>query len=54
MLHRQWQSLLREIEHVKEDGLRTSVFAVVNVTDHLDDGLTFVHYFFLAVQTDDG
>ena len=54
MLHGQGQTLLREIEHVEDDGLRAAVLAVVDGVHHLDDGLALMHYFFLAVLPDDG
>ena len=43
MLNGQGQVLLREVEHVEDDGLRASVFAVVDGVHHLDDGLALQH-----------
>ena len=54
MLHRQGQALLREVEHIEDNGLGASVFAVVNGAYHLDDGLALMHYFLIAILVDDG
>ena len=54
MLNGQGQVLLREVEHVEDDGLRASVFAVVDGVHHLDDGLALMHGLLLAVLADDG
>ena len=54
MLHGERQVFLREVEHVENDGLRAAVLAVVDGVYHLDDGLTLMHRFLLAVLTDDG
>ena len=53
MLDGQRYSLLREVEHIKDDGLSASVLTVVDGVDHLDDGLSLMHHFLLGVQTDD-
>ena len=54
MLNSQWQTVLREIEHVENDGLLASVLTVVNGVYHLYNGLTLVNHLLLAVLTDDG
>ena len=54
MLHGQRQVLLREVEHIENDGLRASVLAVVDGVHHLDDGLALMHSFLFAVLSDDG
>ena len=42
MLHGEGHVLLREVEHVEDDGLRAAVLAVVDGVHHLDDGFTLV------------
>ena len=54
MLHGEGQVLLREVEHVEDDGLRAAVLAVVDGVHHLDDGLALMHHLLLAVLADDG
>ena len=54
MLHRQRQSFVREVEHIKYDGLSAAVFTVVDGANHFDDGFAFVHGLLLAVEADDG
>ena len=49
-----WHSFLREVEHVKDDGLVARIQSVVSGTDHLDDGFSWMHDFPLAVIADDG
>ena len=53
MLDCNWRSILRYIEHVKDNGLVAAVLAVVDRPDHLDDGLTGLDGLFLAVQPND-
>ena len=54
MLHGEGQVLLREVEHVEDDGLRAAILAVVDGVHHLDDGLALMHGLLLAVLADDG
>ena len=54
MLHSQWQTILREVEHVEDDRFRAPVLAVVNGIDHLYDSLALMDCFLLTVLTDDG
>ena len=54
MLHGQRQTLLREIEHIEDDGLRASVLTVVDGVHHLHDGFALMHGLLFAVLPDDG
>ena len=54
MLHRQWKSFLREIEHVEDNGLRATVLAVVDSIHHLHDDFALIYSLFLAVEADNG
>ena len=54
MLHSQGQTLLREVEHIENGGLGTSVLTVVDGVHHLYYWLTLMHHLLLAVQPDDG
>ena len=54
MLHGQGQTLLREVEHVEDDGLRAAVLAVVDGVHHLHDHLALVYRILPAVLSDDG
>lgn len=54
MLNRQGQALLRQVEHVEDGILCSTVLSVVNSAHHLYDGLAFMHHFLLSVLADDG
>jgi len=54
MLHGKGLVLLREVEHIENDGLRTAVLAVVDSVHHFHDWLTLVYHLSLAVLPDDG
>ena len=52
--HGQREAFLREIEHVEDGGHGASVLAMVDGSDHLDDGFPLVYDLRSAVLVDDG
>lgn len=54
VLHRKGLPLLREIEHIQDDGFGATVLAVVDGAYHFDDCLTLVHRFLAAVLAYNG
>ena len=46
VLYGEGQVLLGKIEHVEDDGLGATVFAVVDGANHLDDGLALMYHLF--------
>ena len=52
MLDGEGDSLLREIEHVEDDGLVARVHAAVDGTDHLDNGIARSDNLPLAIKAD--
>ena len=54
ILHRQRQTLLREVEHIEDYWLRAAILATVNGINHLDNDFTLVYHSYLAVQSYDG
>ena len=54
LLHGQRQVLLREVEHVEDDGFGAAVLAMVNVAYHLDNGSALMHHLLQTVLADDG
>ena len=54
VLHGQWQTFLREVEHVEDDRLGASVLTMVDGIHHFHDSLAFMHHFVFAVLADDG
>ena len=54
ILHRQRQTLLREVEHIEDYWLRATILAAVNGINHLDNDFTLVYHSYLAVQSYDG
>ena len=53
MLHGEGQVLLREIEHIEDDGLRAAILSVVDGVHHFYDGLALMYGLLLAVLSDD-
>ena len=47
-------AFLREIEHIEDNWLVASVFAMMDSVYHLYDYLTFMYHFLLAIHTYDG
>ena len=54
MLYCQLLAFLREVEHVEDEVLRTSVLAVVDSVHHLYDGFALMYDLGLSIQSDDG
>ena len=54
MPHGQGHALLREVEHVKDNGFEAAVLTMVNGVHHLHNSLALMHNLFLAFFADDG
>jgi len=52
MLDGEGGSLLREVEHVEDDGLVACIHAAVDGTDHLDNRVARAYYLSLAIESD--
>jgi hypothetical protein len=54
MLDSQRQILLREIEHIENDGLVSAVLAMVDGIHHLNYGLALMDDLLLTILTNNG
>ena len=54
MLDCQLLALLREVEHIEDDGFCATVLSMVYGVHHLHDSLAFVNDFLFTILTNDG
>ena len=54
MLYSKWHTLLREVEHVENDGFIATILTMMDRVHHLDNRFTLMHNLLLAILTDDG